>query len=226
MTKFIKSALLGSAMLFAANLASADIIVTDNFSSNKGWTLDTNWQIGSTSVSPTANGNPDPAQDHSATADNGVLGAKLGSNIGAPDGMHGFYYATSQAYNLANVSKVNVSFYRWLNTDYDPYMTSQVEAFDGSAWHVIFTNCCVGGAGQIFDSAWTQQSYDVSAYADHNAAFRLRFSYDVTDAGVYTTGGWNVDDLSISGQVPEPGSLMLMGLGLAGFVARRKAKAA
>jgi hypothetical protein len=194
MTKFIKSALLGSAMLFAANLASADIIVTDNFSSNKGWTLDTNWQIG--------------------------------GNIGAPDGMHGFYYATSQAYNLANVSKVNVSFYRWLNTDYDPYMTSQVEAFDGSAWHVIFTNCCVGGAGQIFDSAWTQQSYDVSAYADHNAAFRLRFSYDVTDAGVYTTGGWNVDDLSISGQVPEPGSLMLMGLGLAGFVARRKAKAA
>jgi hypothetical protein len=58
MTKFIKSALLGSAMLFAANLASADIIVTDNFSSNKGWTLYTNWQIGSTSVSPTANGQP------------------------------------------------------------------------------------------------------------------------------------------------------------------------
>ena len=225
MNKFIKSVLFGSAMVFVANAATAGVIVTDNFSSNQGWTLGPNWQIGSTSASPAGNGYSDPAQDHSDTADNGVLGAKLGGNIGQPDGLHGFYYATSPVYNLSNASKVNVSFYRWLNSDYDPYMTSKIEAFDGQAWHVVFTNANVGGAGYITDNAWTQKSYDVSAFADNNAAFRLRFSYDVTQSGVYTISGWNVDDLAISGEVPEPGSLMLIGLGLAAFAARRKAKA-
>jgi large repetitive protein len=226
MNKFIKSVLVGTAVLFAANVASAGTIVTDDFSSNKGWSLGTNWEIGSTKVSPNAAGNPDPEQDNTATADNGVLGTILGGNIGGPDGLHGFYYATSPTYNLSNVTKVNVSFYRWLNSDYDPYMTSQVEAFDGKAWQVIFTNANVGSSGYIADNAWTQKFYDVSAFADNNADFRLRFSYDVTSGSVYTISGWNVDDLEISGEVPEPGSLMLIGLGLAAFAARRKAKAA
>ena len=222
MKKSIKAALLGTTMAFAANLASAGVIVTDDFSSNKGWSLGTNWEIGSTKVSPASNGNPDPATDHSATADNGVLGSKLGGNVGAPEGLHDFYYATSPTYNLSNVKDVNVSFYRWLNSDYKPYMTSQVEAFDGNAWHVIFTNA----NASIYDNAWTQQSYDVSAFADNNANFALRFSYNVGSNGVYTVSGWNVDDLAISGNVPEPGSLMLIGLGLAAFAVRRKGKAA
>ena len=225
MNKFIKATLLGTFVAFAANVASAGVIVADDFSTNKGWSLGTNWEIGSTNLSSGNNaGNPDPAQDHTATADNGVLGTKLGGNIGGPDGLHGFYYATSPIYNLSNATNVNVSFYRWLNSDYKPYMTSQVEAFDGTAWHAIFSNATT----IIADNAWSQQSYDVSAFADNNANFLLRFSYNVGSGGVFTVSGWNVDDLAISGNVavPEPGSLMLVGLGLAAFAARRKRKAA
>jgi hypothetical protein len=80
----------------------------------------------------------------------------------------------------------------------------------------------------VTDSAWNLQSYDVSAYADNNSKFAVRFSYDVTASGVYTISGWNVDDLTVSGnKVPEPASLALVGLALAGAgAASRRRRAA
>lgn len=213
----IRSLLLTAALCVTSHAAFATQVYFDDFSSNKGWTLGPKWQIGATSVSPAGQGQ-DPALDHSATSDNGVLGAGLGTNIGAPDGLHGLYYATSPVYNLSNVDGVHLSFARWLNSDYSPYMTSRIEVYDGSNWQQIYNN---GGTG-VFDQAWVMQDYNVSAYADHNALFAVRFSYDVTSSGVFTIGGWNVDDLGLSGTVPEPGSLALLALGAAGLLLSRR----
>jgi hypothetical protein len=220
MKNTIRALLLTAATLLTAQSAFATQIYFDDFSSNKGWTLGTKWQIGATSASPTGNGNPDPVFDNTSTSDNGVLGAALGGNIGAPDGMHGFYYATSPTYNLSGAKSVHLTFARWLNSDYSPYMTSRVEVYDGSAWQLIYNN----GSTGVYDNAWMTQDYDVSAFADNNALFAVRFSYDVTSSGVYTIGGWNVDDLALTGNIPEPSSILLLALGVAGLVCvRRKA---
>lgn len=53
-----------------------------------------------------------------------------------------------------------------------------------------------GGSPGIQDAAWTQQTFDISAYA--NAALQVRIGYTVGSSGVFTCSGWNVDDIMMT----------------------------
>jgi hypothetical protein len=60
-------------------------IFSETFSSgnNQGWTLDSNWAIGSaTSSSGHTSGNADPSSDTTSSSDNQIAGTVLGGNIG------------------------------------------------------------------------------------------------------------------------------------------------
>jgi len=194
MKRIKMSLLIAFASLFLlAHSAFGIILFEDDFSTDKGWIYGTEWQRGAaTSSSGHDSGYGDPANDHSATADDMIAGTVIGGNVSIA--LHSFYYLTSPIINCSSVSSVTLSFWRWLNSDYTPYMESVVEVYNGSSWTVIFTS----GDSGIEDSSWTYWQADVSAYAAYNANFRVRFGHTVTDSGVFVMSGWNIDDFVVS----------------------------
>jgi archaellum component FlaF (FlaF/FlaG flagellin family) len=87
-----------------------------------------------------------------------------------------------------------MSFYRWLGIESDSYDNAYFEVYDGSNWVNLFNN----GSSTIDESSWTESNYDISAYADENPDFQLRFGIGETDGG-WQWCGWNIDDIEIKG---------------------------
>ena len=171
----------------------------DDFHDNsKGWTLDTEWQIGAAAASTgQQTGNGDPSLDHTPTSDNGVAGVVLGGNASISP-LHGFYYLTSPPFNTAAASgSVILGFYRWLNSDFAPWMTNVIEVWTGTAWVQVWKS----GNQAISDAQWTYVSHDLTAYK--NAVMRVRFGFDVAQNQTYLCGSWNIDDLLVA-SVPCP----------------------
>jgi hypothetical protein len=169
------------------------VYFSETFASNAaGWTLDTEWQIGpaTASVGP-AYGNQDPAQDHTATADNGVAGVVIGGF--ANKVVHPLYYLTSPVIDTNVMGPVYLEFWRWLNSDYVPYMKNTIDVYNGSTWVNVWSSA---GPPAVQDAMWTKVAHDLTAYK--NASMRVRFGFDVESAGVFTVSSWNVDDVVIA----------------------------
>jgi hypothetical protein len=169
----------------------------DDFSDNAaGWTLGPEWEIGPAKLSFGGTIGADPDVDHSPTNDNGVAGVVIGGNTTIE--LHSAYYLLSPSFSTLGAGPVILGYYRWLNSDYDPFMHSTVEVFDGAAWHLIWSS---GPAPGVFDSppngtGWTYVQHDITAF--RSGATRVRFGVDVTSQGAYTVGSWNLDDLLVA----------------------------
>jgi hypothetical protein len=163
---------------------------TETFSNNsQGWTLGTEWAIGATSAGTCG----DPPADHTqATADNGVGGVVLGGcYLASP--LHPYYYLTSPIINTSAVPTVYLEFYRWLQSDYTPYVNNVIEVYNGSTWVQIWQS---GPFPGIQDTAWVKQSFNITAYK--NASMRVRFGHTVSSGAAFSDAGWNIDDLTIT----------------------------
>jgi hypothetical protein len=178
---------------------NGSVVFEEDFSDNTaGWTLDAEWQIGpATASSGQEYAGADPAEDHTPTADNGVAGVAIGGNT-VGTAVHAFYYLTSPAVDAsAGAGFLELRLWRWLNSDYDPYMHNRVEVYDGATWQVLWTTA---GSPGVQDPApvgegWFPMSFDITSFA--NAALQVRFGFDIGNTGVYDVGGWNVDDVAI-----------------------------
>lgn len=168
------------------------VIFSEDFSDNsQGWTLGPEWQIGAATPSTGGVYGADPADDHSSTADDGVAGVVIGGN--ASKIIHGFYYLTSPVIDTsAAAGPISLSYYRWLNSDYTPYMQNRVEVWNGSSWVVLWQS---GSAPGVQDTAWTLMQHDLTPYK--NAGLQVRFGFNIGSNGVFTVGSWNLDDVSI-----------------------------
>lgn len=158
---------------------------------NTGWGLDPTWEIKPAKVSSGhAYGFPDPGQDATSTGDNGLAGVIVGGN--APTAKADFRYLTSPAVNTLAAASLFVSWARWLNSDYEPYMKNVVEVFDGSGWVVIWQT---GASPAVTDGQWVKQTFEISALK--STSTRVRFGYSVA-AGAFVYSGWNLDDVTIT----------------------------
>jgi hypothetical protein len=168
----------------------------DDFStSNKFWILGPEWQIGSAKASIGGQVGADPAADHTVTADNGIAGIVIGGN--EQPVIHTPYFIESPSVDVAGAGKVVLTYYRWLNSDYLPFMRNMVEVYDGTSWKEVWTSA---GPPSIEDSppvgtGWTFMSHDLTAYK--NMSLKVRFGYEILQGGVYTIGSWNLDDVKI-----------------------------
>jgi hypothetical protein len=176
------------------------VFFSDDFSFDQGWTGlggAGEWTIGSPTggIGNDGYGGPDPDTDHSPTADNGVLGNDLTPGNGGDynGGMSTTYWVTSPVIDCGDFDGVLLEFYRWLGVESSSYDHAYLQAYDGDSWITLFEN-----SATIDESEWTEQGFDISAIADSNPTFQLRFGIGPTD-NPWTYCGWNIDDIVLKG---------------------------
>ena len=62
-----------------------------------------------------------------------------------------------------------------------------------SSWSTLWTN-----SGEVVDSSWSQQEYDISSQADGEETVYIRFVMGTTDSS-WQYSGWNIDNVQIWG---------------------------
>lgn len=168
------------------------VFFSEDFSDNAaGWILGPEWEIGPAMASMGGVGNPDPSKDHTATDDNGIAGVVIGGD--ATPMIHPYYWLESPFFDSsAAPGPVILGFYRWLNSDYHPFMHNKVEVWNGMQWINIWTS----GSEFTTEASWNYYQYDVTNYK--NASMRVRFGFDINSEGVFTIGSWNIDDILVA----------------------------
>lgn len=122
-----------------------------------------------------------------------ILGAIIGGDVTVS--AHPAYYAMSPVVDCSGFKgPVILSFQRWLNSDYNPYMNNLVEVYKSGTWQVVWQS----GVTPINESSWSAQSCDVTFWATNNPAFQVRFGHQ-TGTGAWAYSGWNIDDVTIAG---------------------------
>jgi hypothetical protein len=169
-------------------------LFSEDFASNaQGWLLGPEWQIGHTTLSFGQQfGNPDPLFD--VTSEGNVAGVALGgtAKVAMGDPTHEPYYLTSPPVDTMLAGAIYLTFYRWLNSDFTPYMKNTIEvSTDGAAWTVIWETFEV----PVTDSAWTFQAFDISAFKSKTT--RFRFGFSIGASNVYRVSGWNLDKVKV-----------------------------
>lgn len=173
-----------------------------NGGNQNGWDLGPEWDI---SPAKASSGAPpgffdDPEDDATPTVDDNIAGVVIGG--AATTEVHEPYYLTSPKIDISAVQgAVYLTFKRWLNSYFPPYMSSTVDAFDGTKWVTIWHTPTVEiEGGGVRDNGWKLRALDVTAFK--NPSFRIRFGVEVMHDGALAVSSWNLDDIAIVRCVP------------------------
>lgn len=168
-------------------------IYTFDLDTDPMWTTEGQWAFGAPSGG-SHSGNPSGGY----TGDN-VYGYNLTGNY--PNNLPQTHL-TSEPIDCSEITDVRVEFRRWLGVESSTWDHASFSVSnDGSNWSLIWDHT----GGSFSESAWSLQSYDISAIADGEETLYLRWTMGTTDGSV-TYPGWNIDDVVILGVAPSTGS--------------------
>jgi parallel beta-helix repeat protein len=165
-------------------------IYTAYMDTDPGWALDAGtapyrWEWGT----PTGSGG-DPSSGRTGSY---VVGYNLTGPY--PNSMS-VQYATTSAIDTRGYQDVRLGFWRWLGVQSSTYDHASVQvSADGSTWTTVWDHT----GGNLADTAWLYQEFNISAVADHQPTVFVRWSMGPTNSST-TYGGWNLDDMIVMGQ--------------------------
>lgn len=174
-----------------------ETIFNDDFETDKGWTMNGEWERDAPQGLGGEHGDSDPS---SAFNGSNVLGLDLtgqGNYLGDYEINMGSHaeYAISPVINCSDYENIQMSFQRWLGVEQPLFDHAYIDISTngGSDWTELWTN-----SGTISETAWSEQTIDISSYADEQATVQIRFSMGATD-GSWNYCGWNIDDFVLTG---------------------------
>jgi hypothetical protein len=159
-----------------------------DMNTDPGWTYQGDWGWSSPTGQGGEYGNPDP--------------------VGGADGLYCVNYnpngdygnslsetnMTTTAIDCSSLTDTILKFDRYLNVETDAYDHAWIKvSTDGLAWTTVWTN-----SGEVVDSSWSQQEYDISSQADGEGTVFIRFVMGTTDSS-WQYSGWNIDNVAIWG---------------------------
>ncbi|MFH1417420.1 MAG: S8 family serine peptidase [Planctomycetota bacterium] len=102
-------------------------------------------------------------------------------------------HLTTLPMNCSGLSRVTLDFARWLGVEAASYDDASVAVTnDGVEWHTVWSHT----GGDLQETAWSLQSYNVGEVADDQPFVQFRWTMGATD-GNTTFSGWNIDDIQV-----------------------------
>ncbi|MBN2347696.1 MAG: T9SS type A sorting domain-containing protein [Bacteroidales bacterium] len=171
-------------------------ILFDDFESMKGWTTTGDFQINvPMGYGAIEGGNPDPSEAYSG---NNVLGNDL-TGLGITQGDYensvpDTMYARSPDIDGYYFKNINLSFYRWLNSESFDKASIRMSLDNGATWTAVYVP-----TSNVSENYWNRINYNLSALgADRKSNILIRYNLGPTD-GSTRKSGWNVDNFAITG---------------------------
>ena len=164
------------------------VAATFNMDTNPGWTTQGQWAYGVPQGLGGQYGNPDPNSGYTGA---NVYGYNLAGDYAnsMPE-----YHLISTPIDCSTLTGIELSFWRWLNVETPTYDHAKLSVSNnGSSYSTLFQN-----SGEITDSAWSKQTYDISSVADGSSTVYLRWTMGTTDSS-WQYSGWNIDDVVLEG---------------------------
>ena len=181
-------------LLATLSFGNPEQIYNWDMNENPNWLMTGEWEwgvpLGQGGISF---GLPDPYDGYTGSNAIGInhYGDYSIKKIGGP------YYLRTESINCSGVCETELHFYRWLNIDWQPWVSSYIHVSnDAINWTELWTN---GSAGEIVENQWSKFTYDISDIADGESTVFIRWSYSIDTPDAWAYSGWNIDDVSIWG---------------------------